>query len=241
MLLFARGAAAAACGDHEAAVRHLTACGEARLAWGERNPAADPWRSELALALHALGRPELVPSLLAAELRLARRFGARHAIGRAERAAALVRCGSEQIDGLRAAVATLACSTAAGEHARALVELGAALRRAGRRTEARAVLAEGLDRARACGAHVLAERARGELRTAGARPRRDRLRGPEALTAAERRVAELASDGLTNRQIAQALFLTIKTVETHMSHVLAKLDIRGRDELATALAPGGAG
>ena len=73
------------------------------------------------------------------------------------------------------------------------------------------------------------------------RPWRDRLLGPEALTAAERRVAELASDGLTNRQIAQALFLTIKTVETHMSHVLAKLDIRGRDELATALAPGGAG
>jgi DNA-binding CsgD family transcriptional regulator len=73
--------------------------------------------------------------------------------------------------------------------------------------------------------------------TAGARPRRAALSGCDALTAAERRVATLAAEGLTNRQIAQALFVTTRTVETHLTHTFAKLDLTSRDELAAALWP----
>ena len=69
---------------------------------------------------------------------------------------------------------------------------------------------------------------------AGARPRRERLHGPDALTASERRVAQLAADGFTNRQIAQALFVTTKTVEMHLGHVYGKLGIKGRDDLKAA-------
>ena len=95
----------------------------------------------------------------------------------------------------------------------------------------RALLREALDVAHRAGAAPLAERAETELRATGARPRRAVLTGVEALTASERRVAELAADGLTNREIAQALFVTMRTVEGHLTSVFAKLDVRSRAEL----------
>jgi DNA-binding CsgD family transcriptional regulator len=116
-----------------------------------------------------------------------------------------------------------------------LLDLGSALRRSGCRIEARETLARALDETSRCGARNLAERTREELRAAGARPRRERLSGPASLTASERRVAELAATGLTNRQIAQSLFVTTKTVEMHLGRAYAKLDIEGRDGLAGAL------
>jgi len=237
MLLFARGRAAAAAGDARAAVAQLEACGRERTAWGEHNPASGPWRSELALVLAALGRSEEAMRLADEELRLALRFGADRATGIAIRTRALLESGEGQLEGLREAARTLAGSPAKLEHARALLDLGAALRRNGHVSEARRVLAEALDGCQACGAHELAARARVELTIAGARPRRDRLTGPDALTAAERRVAELAAGGMTNRQIAQALFLTTKTVETHLSHIYPKLGIAGRGELKGTLFP----
>ena len=85
------------------------------------------------------------------------------------------------------------------------------------------------------GAVRLAERARTELAATGARPRSVRLSGVESLTASERRVAEMAAEGLTNRQIAQALFVTPKTVEVHLSSVYRKLEISSRSELARVL------
>jgi DNA-binding NarL/FixJ family response regulator len=97
------------------------------------------------------------------------------------------------------------------------------------------VLREALDGATACGAAVLAERARVELRATGAKPRRPRTWGVAALTASERRVAELAATGLTNRQIAEALFVTAKTVEKHLAGAYTKLDVPGRGELPAAL------
>ena len=121
------------------------------------------------------------------------------------------------------------------EHARAQVELGAALRRANQRTAAREPLREGLDGARRCGATRLAERAAAELRAAGARPRNEVLTGPAALTASERRTAEMAAAGLSNPEIAQALFVTVKTVEGHLSGAYRKLDVRSRAELPRAL------
>ncbi|MDQ3676299.1 MAG: helix-turn-helix transcriptional regulator, partial [Actinomycetota bacterium] len=62
------------------------------------------------------------------------------------------------------------------------------------------------------------------------------LRGRDALTPSERRVAHLAADGLGNREIAQALFVTVRTVEGHLTHAYMKLDISSRDELAGAFA-----
>jgi DNA-binding CsgD family transcriptional regulator len=116
-----------------------------------------------------------------------------------------------------------------------LVDHGAALRRAGRRTDARERLRHGLDLASACGAATLAERARGELVAAGAKPRRERISGAEALTASERRVAAMAAEGMTNRQIAEALFVTQHTIAKHLTHAYEKLDINDRTKLGASL------
>jgi DNA-binding NarL/FixJ family response regulator len=113
-------------------------------------------------------------------------------------------------------------SSARLEQAKALVALGAALRRTGSRAEAREPLREALDLAERCGALALAERAREELRATGARPRRSILRGVDALTASELRIARMAAEGLTNREIAQELFVTIRTVEMHLTRTDTK-------------------
>ena len=124
-------------------------------------------------------------------------------------------------------------------HARALTDLGAALRRANRRADARDPLRRALDLADACGAAPVAEQARAELLAAGGRPRRPRLWGVEALTASERRIAAMAAEGQSNPEIAQALFVTTKTVEAHLSRAYRKLDIRSRAQLPGALSPNG--
>ena len=139
------------------------------------------------------------------------------------------------MDRLRTAVEVLEGSPARLEHARALTDLGAALRRANRRAEARSALQDGLDIAVRCGARPLAERARTELRAAGGRSSDPAGTGLEQLTASERRVAELAAEGHSNPEIAQALFVTRKTIETHLGHVYRKLDIAGRRRLPQAL------
>jgi DNA-binding CsgD family transcriptional regulator len=118
----------------------------------------------------------------------------------------------------------------------ALIELGAALRRANRRAAAREPLQQAADRASRGGARAAYERARIELAATGARPRREAfLSGPASLTPSERRIAELAAGGQTNREIAHALFVTPKTVEYHLRNAYRKLDIEARGELAEAL------
>jgi DNA-binding CsgD family transcriptional regulator len=131
--------------------------------------------------------------------------------------------------------ATATETTATVEHARSLIDYGAALRRRGERTAARQPLYEGLDLATRCGAGALRVRAREELITAGARPRRTSSTGASALTAAERRVADLVVAGLTNAQVAQALFVTVRTVEVHLTSAYRKLNITSRHELPDAL------
>jgi DNA-binding NarL/FixJ family response regulator len=122
-------------------------------------------------------------------------------------------------------------SEATLDRARALVDLGGALRRAGKRREAREPLRRGLELAERCGASALAERARGEIAAAGGRPRRTALTGFEALTPRERQVASLAARGMSNREIAEALFVTVKTVEWHLRHAFDKLGVSSRREL----------
>jgi DNA-binding NarL/FixJ family response regulator len=124
---------------------------------------------------------------------------------------------------------------AASTQADALVELGAALRRMNRRAEAREPLREGLELARRCGAAGTARRAYDELTATGEKVRRWTPIGVESLTPSERRVAEMAANGMTNRQIAQSLFLTVKTIEAHLAATYDKLGIRSRQLLPEAL------
>jgi DNA-binding CsgD family transcriptional regulator len=117
-----------------------------------------------------------------------------------------------------------------------LVDLGAALRRNGSLLDARGVLARAADQARLLGARALLARATAELRAAGAKPRRIALTGRDALTPAELRVVQEALAGRSNREIAQALFVTPKAVEFHLSNAYRKLHISSRAELADAMA-----
>jgi DNA-binding CsgD family transcriptional regulator len=193
------------------------------------------WRADAAPLLAALGRHEEARALAWEELERCRAFGAPVPLGAALRTLGLVEPGDSGIGPLEQAVTILASSPARLEHALALLELGAAFRRAGRRVEAREPLREALELARACGAGAVAARAHDELVTAGARPRRDPIESRSNLTASELRVARLAAEGTTNREIAQALFLTENTIETHLRSVFRKLDIHSRSQLARAL------
>jgi DNA-binding CsgD family transcriptional regulator len=198
-------------------------------------PSFLPWRSEAALVQLALGSQESAEKLTEEELALARTFGAPRARGVAARAAGLVAGGDRGVLLLREAVEDFRRAGAKLEAARAMADLGAMLRRRNRRTDARKYLREALDVAHRAGARSLADYAETELRATGARPRRVVLTGLESLTASERRVAEYASQGLTNREIAQALFVTGRTVEGHLTSVFRKLQLQSRSEIAAVL------
>ncbi|MFI6094966.1 AAA family ATPase [Lentzea sp. NPDC051213] len=193
-------------------------------------------RVALVSVLHALGDEDAASTAADDALEAATATGVRRAMGGALRVSGLVRGGAAGLEQLRHAVEILAESPSLLWRAEALVDYGAALRRQGQRTAAREPLREGMDLAHRCGAASLTERAAGELRAAGARPRRMTETGADALTPSERRVAELAAAGKTNKDIAQSLFVTLRTVEMHLSNAYAKLGIDSRQGLAQALA-----
>jgi DNA-binding CsgD family transcriptional regulator len=115
------------------------------------------------------------------------------------------------------------------ERARTLLALGVVQRRARHRAEARASLQQALRIFQELGTPVWAEKAHAELGRIGGRRR------TEGLTPAERRVAELVAEGRANREVAAALFLSERTVATHLTHIYAKLGVRSRTELARRL------
>ncbi|MEU6233193.1 AAA family ATPase [Kitasatospora sp. NPDC047058] len=232
-----RGRLRAAQGRPEEAIADFRECGRRTAARGMRCPWIYPWRSEAAVAHAALGEHGRARALAAEELELAREWGVPEHVGVALRALALATGGPEGLDLLREAVRTLAGTPGRSRHAQALGDLGAQLRRAGRVPEARACLQEAVTAAHRCGAALVADRALDELRAAGDRPRTRSFHGPAALTPAEHRVAGLAAKGMTNREIAQHLFVGLRTVEVHLTHVYGKLGIDGRPGLADALAP----
>jgi DNA-binding CsgD family transcriptional regulator len=192
------------------------------------------WRSEAGLAALRLGQAELARQLIEEEAALAARFGASRAIGVARRAAALLERGDTAEEGLRTAAATFRACGATVELAHTLLELGGAIRRAGRPTEARDTLRDALALADRIGARRIARLAREELRRAGGRAPL-RSNNADELTPSERRVAELAAEGKTNREIANELFVTVKAVEWHLGNAYRKLNIRGRSGLGAAL------
>ena len=222
------------------AIAALRECGELLARWEMNNPTLTPWRSTLAIALRETGDLEEAAALAGEQVRLARAVGAPRAVGISLRTAGVVKGGGEGVELIREALSELEPGEARLETARTLVELGSALRAARNDTDARTPLERGVDLAHRCGATALRDHGVAELVATGARPRRYVMTGRDALTAAEGRVAGLAADGMANRDIAQALFVTQKTVEKHLTSAYGKLGIASRAELAEALgrAPG---
>jgi DNA-binding CsgD family transcriptional regulator/tetratricopeptide (TPR) repeat protein len=222
-------------GDVEGGLAELLEVGRLFEAVEGGNPALVAWRSHAALAQLHLGNRDEARRLAREDLELARTWRAPRALSAALRTTGLAEGGREGLAALEEAVEVVANSPARLEHAKARTEFGAALHRANRRSDARRQLRQGLELATLCSAAPLTSRAETELRATGARPRRIALRGVESLTPTERRVAEMASKGPTNREIAQALFVTPRTVEVHLTNSFRKLEITSRSQLAAAL------
>jgi len=210
----------------------LLDCGRLEEEWDIRTPAFGMWRAAAAPLLASFDRQDEARALAREDVERCRAFGAPGPLGTALRSLGLVEPGETGIELLEQSVAQLEQSPRRLEHALALLELGAAVRRAGRRADAREPLRQALELASACGADAIAARAHDELVTAGARPRRDPTESRSNLTASELRVARMAAEGMTNRQVAAELFLSPHTVSTHLRHAFAKLGVNSRVELA---------
>ena len=248
-LLFrqARGALRVAMHRPADALEDLLTAAAGWQALGAENPAVASWRTAAVAAHHALGQHDEAAALAAEQLELARKGGTPITLGIALRvhgAASFRPRGasggrppkeSAERQDLAEAVRVLEATPARYELALALAGHGACLRRAGQRTRAREPLRRALDLAERTGASGLAGAVRRDLIAAGARPRRAALTGPDALTAGERRVAALAAGGASNRQIAEHLFITQATVETHLRHAFRKLGITSRADLTGGL------
>ncbi|ADB49857.1 helix-turn-helix transcriptional regulator [Conexibacter woesei] len=217
--------------DAEEDFRHVIAAGDAR---GWRAPFATRGRLRLAELLAMRGERDEALELADHDVAVARAAGTPGALGAALRVRARA-LGGDAIEQLQEAVETLAGSPLRMERAWALHDLGALLRRSGKRSDARAALRPALDLATRAESTLLSRLVRAELEAAGGRPRRELLSGAEALTPSERRTAELAAEGLSNREIAEALWVTRKTVEHHLGHAYGKLGINSRSGLADAL------
>ncbi len=225
MLVEARGRIRRMRGDREGAIRDLRRSVQINRAL-KFGPSYSCCRSELALVLPAAACDE-ARALVDEELALADASGLGRPIGVALRAAGTVTGGAPGLDQLRESVSILAATEARLEHARSLVALGAALRRANQRFDAREPLTAGMELAHRCGATRLVARADEELHATGARPRRPVRYGRDALTPSELRVARLVAGERTNADVAQELYVSRKTVETHLSHVYTKLGLSG--------------
>ena len=221
-------------GNNDKALAAFLAAGRAQTELGIENPSVLPWRSEAALAARALGDVMLARSLVADELKRAESFGGPRPLGTALLAAGLLERGDPAVDLLRSAGDLFAAAGAAVLQAGCQGHLGAALRREGRREEARRVLRDASVLADQVGARRVASQCRAELARAGGRATAA-ARPANILTPGERRVAELAAAGQSNRQIANALFVTVKAVEWHLGNTYRKLGVGGRDGLPVAL------
>jgi DNA-binding CsgD family transcriptional regulator len=233
--LYARGRLRLAQGKPREALQDLLAMVDLA-ARAEIRAECFPVLSDLALAFRAMGYLAEARAVAEQELAGARAWGLPRRIGIAMRTLGLIEGGERGLQLLRDSLDVLDPASDGLEHMRSLAEYGAALRRANRRAEAREPLRAALETARVAGALTIARRAHEELEATGENLRPLLAGGVESLTPSERRVAALAADGRTNREIAQTLFLSIKTVEGHLSHAYRKLDVSSRGELSAALA-----
>lgn len=222
-------------GNFEGAVEDfeaLTAVADSRSFGPGPIASVSPWAAR---ALNAVGREDQARAMADEMLAWAEHWGAPSSIAHVLRAVAVTREEAEAVGLLERAAEVVDGSPRRLEHALTLLALGTALRRVGRRADARAPLRKAFDLARRGGAARTARLANEELQATGETVRRYTPIGVESLTPSERRVADLAASGMTNRQIAQSLFVTVKTVEAHLSATYHKLDIKSRRELPAAL------
>ncbi|ROP35911.1 helix-turn-helix domain-containing protein [Saccharothrix texasensis] len=228
-LFMARGALRFALGQYDRALEDFLDCGRDLTAWGVTNPAVAPWRSRAAVCANAVGRTDLAQALVSKEMAAARRWGSRRSVGLASHAAALV-AGGEPAS-LREVVAVLDGTDAVGDSLHARYDLALALGTRELRGEARKALEAVRDTARRRGYAMWSGRAEEVLARMTAL---DRAGG---LTRQERKIGELARTGRSNRQIAEEQYLTVRTVEFHLSRVYRKLGLTGRRDLKAILTP----
>jgi DNA-binding CsgD family transcriptional regulator len=239
-LIGSRGRLRLAQGRAAEAAADLRECGRRLAPWRPRNPLSVPWRSDAALALAMLGERAEARRLATWELDHARAASSPRGVGVALRSLGVAEGGSRGVDLLRDSASELERANATLELTKALIELGAMIRRSGSKADARAPLRRAIELARRCGATAAARRGSEELKATGVRLS-GAVGGLESLTASELRVARMASEGRTNREIAEALFVSLRTVETHLTHAYQKLEIRSRSQLGSALGAGDPG
>ena len=233
-LLIARGSLRLAQHRPREALGELDAAGRREAGWG--SSIVLEWRNTAALTHRVRGDYRRALELAREDLEIAQIWGAPRRLGIALGTLGLIEGGQAGMKRMHDAVRVLEGSVARLEHARSLVNLGAMLRRAGQPRDARTFLKAGLERALQCRASVLVADADEELAATGVRRRRrTALSGTQELTPSERRIAAMAADGRSNPEIAQALFITRKTVEMHLGNVYRKLAIESREQLPATL------
>jgi DNA-binding CsgD family transcriptional regulator len=200
--------------------------------FGVRSSRQFEWVRLAALAARAGGEGQLAEEYAAESLTRARAGGVPRQVGLALMTSGLVTGGGEGIGQLKQARDVLDGSPSRMAAAHVELELGSALRRAGRRLEAKESLLAALELAAEFEAVPMAARARTELAMLGLKPRRAARTGLDALTPAEKRVFELAADGLSTPEIAHALVVSRRTVENHLYRIYRKLEVSSRGELA---------
>ena len=233
LLLQARSSVRLAQGDASGALTDARGAGSDLRDLHIRNPYFS-WRAAAAQAALALGDRTSAEQLIEEELELCIGLGAPAGIARGLRIKGLITGGTTGLQLLEQAALTIPADPPRLERVRALVDFGSALRRANRRSAAREPLREAHRLASSGGATALAERARVELAALGARPRKEPA-ARDRLTASEHRVVEMARQGMTNKEIAQTLFVTVKAVEWHLHNAYLKLNITSRKQLTQAL------
>jgi DNA-binding CsgD family transcriptional regulator len=217
------------------ALRLVTEAETLGTALGVVNPALVAWQPTAARAYHAVGQNRRALALADDALEAAERFGVPRGIALALRTKAAIEGPPADVEHLRAALAAIEGSDAELERAKVLLAYGSVLHRDGRDDDARGPLRDGIGLADRLGARSIARGGLETLRAAGGRPRRPRMAGPDALTPSERQVVELAAGGATNREIAEALVITRKTVEWHLKKAFVKLDVSSREQLREAM------
>jgi DNA-binding CsgD family transcriptional regulator len=238
-LVYARAEVLAAAGRHAAALTAFDEAATRSASLGGTSPSQIGDMLIAARSHQILGDVAAARGLLDEARALAERWDTPGARGEVLHAQASLERGDAQLALLHEAVGQLARSPARLVQARALVDLGAGLRRAGLRRDARGPLTEGYELAHVCGAEPVVSTAREELAATGVRLRRERLTGGDSLTPSETRIARMVVEGGSNAEIAQALFVTVKTVEMHLTNIYRKLGVSGRQALRGALADAG--
>lgn len=233
--LVARARVRAARGDLTGALELFLHCGRSMTELDVRNSVHLPWWVDASVLLATLDRHEEARGLAELGREQAERWGTARARGLARLALGVATTGPAGTAHLAAATELLAASPARAAEARAHHLLGQAHLYEGELRAAREHLRAAIDLAQRCGATALGATARKLLVSAGGRVRRPTASPPDLLTATERTVADLAGGGASNRAIAETLFVTVRTVETHLTSVYRKLGVAGRAELADGL------